>query len=106
MNANSAYPLIHEAMIPLITDWLKYKRNYGTDVEKAIYKDMGIIQLIQRLIEHRAVTFVGPHDRYLLIDKNMGAEGWEYIGTEQEKEPLVTLITFLISISMQEVFSR
>lgn len=91
MNANSTYPLIHEAMIPLIADWLKYKRSHGSVLEVAMYKDMGLIQLVQRLLEHRAVAFVGPRDKYMLIDKNTGAEGWEYVGTDQEKEPLVSI---------------
>ncbi|XP_012256850.2 uncharacterized protein LOC105686515 [Athalia rosae] len=89
VNANSTYPLIHEAMLPLIADWLKYKRTYGSVVEKTIYQNMGLIEFIQRLLEHRAVAFVGPRDRFLLIDKTTGAEGWETVGTEQEKEPLV-----------------
>lgn len=89
VNANSTYPLIHEAMIPLIADWLKHKKTHGSVLEMAMYKEMGLIQLVQRLLEHRAVAFVGPRDKYLLIDKNTGAEGWEYVGTEQEKEPLV-----------------
>ncbi|XP_046751797.1 uncharacterized protein LOC124414772 isoform X1 [Diprion similis] len=89
VNANSTYPLIHEAMIPLIANWLKYKRTHGSVLEKALYEEMGLIQLIQRLLEQRAVVFVGPRDKYLLMDKNTGSEGWEYVGTEEEKEPLV-----------------
>ncbi|XP_066596580.1 uncharacterized protein [Prorops nasuta] len=88
-NANSVYPLIHEAMLPLIARWLKYKRQYGSPVEKAVYKDMGLVEFIQRLLDKRAVSFVGAQDRYKLIDNNTGSNGWESVGTDHEKEPLV-----------------
>lgn len=88
-NANSAYPLIHEAMIPLIASWLKHKRQHGSSVEKAMYADMSLIKFIQRLIDRRAVHFFGSDDRYKLIDKRTGSEGWENVGTDREKEPLV-----------------
>ncbi|RLU19219.1 hypothetical protein DMN91_007776 [Ooceraea biroi] len=55
LNANSVYPLIHEAMLPLIARWLKHKRLHGSVVEKAVYKDMSLIQFIHRLLENRAV---------------------------------------------------
>ncbi|XP_012272314.1 uncharacterized protein LOC105695377 [Orussus abietinus] len=89
VNANSTYPVIHESMLPLIAAWLKYKRTYGSKVEKALYRDMGLVQFIQRLLEKRAVQFVGSDDRFVLIDHSTGSEGWENVGTENEKEPLV-----------------
>ncbi|XP_072742639.1 uncharacterized protein [Anoplolepis gracilipes] len=89
LNANSTYPLIHEAMLPLIAAWLKHKRLYGSAVEKALYKDMNLIQFIHRLLEKRAVYFYGPNDRWKLIDNKTGVDGWETVGTSNEKEPLV-----------------
>ncbi|XP_020281029.1 uncharacterized protein LOC109853363 isoform X2 [Pseudomyrmex gracilis] len=89
LNANSVYPLIHEAMLPLIARWLKHKRLYGSSVEKALYKDMNLIEFIHRLIEKRAVHFYGLNDRWKLIDNKSGVDGWDTVGTEQEKEPLV-----------------
>ncbi|KAF3427958.1 hypothetical protein E2986_13387 [Frieseomelitta varia] len=89
MNANSVYPLIHEAMLPLLARWLKYKRQYGSAIERAMYKDMGLVQFIHRLIEKRAVHFYGSNDRWKLIDGKTGVEGWENVGTDHEKEPLV-----------------
>ncbi|XP_015598090.1 uncharacterized protein LOC107269110 isoform X2 [Cephus cinctus] len=89
LNANSVYPLIHEAMLPLIAGWLKYKREYGSAVEKAMYKDMGLIHLIQRLLEKRAACFYGAEDRYKLIDNKTGVQGWESVGTDHETEPLL-----------------
>ncbi|KAK9309481.1 hypothetical protein QLX08_000951 [Tetragonisca angustula] len=89
MNANSVYPLIHEAMLPLLARWLKHKRQYGSAIERATYKDMGLVQFIHRLIEKRAVHFYGSNDRWKLIDGKTGVEGWENVGTDHEKEPLV-----------------
>ncbi|XP_012233903.1 uncharacterized protein [Linepithema humile] len=89
LNANSTYPLIHEAMLPLIGRWLKHKRLHGSLVEKAMYKDMSLIQFIQRLLEKRAVYFYGQNDRWKLIDNKTGVDGWESVGTDHEKEPLV-----------------
>ncbi|KAI4479299.1 hypothetical protein M0804_011084 [Polistes exclamans] len=89
LNANSAYPLIHEAMLPLIARWLKHKRQYGSAIERVLYKEMGLIELIQRLLEKRAVTFVDSQDHYKLIDGKTGVNGWESVGTDYEKEPLV-----------------
>ncbi|XP_017875387.1 uncharacterized protein LOC108622189 isoform X2 [Ceratina calcarata] len=88
-NANSVYPLIHEAMLPLLAQWLKHKRLYGSAIERAMYKDMGLVQFIHRMLEKRAVYFYGSSDRWKLIDGKTGAEGWDNIGTDHEKEPLV-----------------
>ncbi|KAK2589297.1 hypothetical protein KPH14_007848 [Odynerus spinipes] len=89
LNANSAYPLMHEAMLPLIARWLKHKRQYGSAIERALYKEMGLIEFIHRLLEKRAVNFFGSDDRYKLIDGKTGVDGWESVGTDYEKEPLV-----------------
>ncbi|XP_029164356.1 uncharacterized protein LOC114935638 isoform X2 [Nylanderia fulva] len=88
-NANSTYPLIHEAMLPLIARWLKHKRLYGSAVEKALYKDITLSEFIHRLLEKRAVCFLGNNDRWKLIDNKSGVDGWESVGTNNEKEPLV-----------------
>lgn len=76
-------------MIPLIATWLKYKREYGSSVEKKLYENMGLLQFIQRLLEKRAIEFYGPDDCWKLIDGKSGEGGWDTVGTDQEKEPLV-----------------
>lgn len=96
MNANSVYPLIHESMLPLIARWLKHKREFGSSVEKALYKDMKLLELIQRLLEKRAVYFYRSEDRYKLIDNKKGEGGWESVGTDDEIEPLVSLHCYVI----------
>ncbi|XP_014478747.1 PREDICTED: uncharacterized protein LOC106746556 isoform X2 [Dinoponera quadriceps] len=89
LNANSVYPLIHEAMLPLIARWLKHKRLYGSSVEKHFYRDLSLIQFIHRLLDKRAVVFYGSEDRWKLADNKTGVDGWESVGTDREKEPLV-----------------
>lgn len=89
MNANSVYPLIHEAMLPLLAQWLLHKRQHGSAIERAMYRDIGLIQFIHRLLEKRAVHFFGSDDRWKLIDGKTGVDGWENVGTDYEKEPLV-----------------
>lgn len=95
------YPLIHEAMLPLMARWLKHKRLYGSPVEKAMYKDMSLIQLIHRLLDKRAVVFCGSEDRWKLIDNKNGVDSWESVGTDREKEPLVSASNKKESVSLK-----
>nr|CAD7578247.1 unnamed protein product [Timema californicum] len=90
-HANSAYPLLHESALYLYTEFLDHKRKYGTAKEKAIYDKMGVVDLVQRLLVKRAVTFYGKRDTYLLISGRKGVQGWEYVGKDngEEKPPLV-----------------
>nr|CAD7432017.1 unnamed protein product [Timema monikensis] len=90
-HANSAYPLLHESALYLYTEFLDHKRKYGTATEKAVYDKMGVVDLVQRLLEKRAVTFYGKRDAYLLISGKKGVQGWEYVGKDngEEKPPLV-----------------
>lgn len=79
-NINSVYPVLHEYALILYSSFLQNKRKFGTDIERKLYKDMTVEMLIDRLLKKRAVAFVGPHDRYMLID-GFGRSGkWELIG--------------------------
>lgn len=60
-----------------------------------MYKDMGLVQFIHRLLEKRAVHFYEPVDSWKLIDGKTGVNGWENVGTDQEKEPLVSYLSYL-----------
>lgn len=79
-NINSVYPVLHENALILYSEFLQHKRKFGTDIERELYKDMTLEMLIDRLLRKRAVAFVGPRDRYMLID-GFGRSGkWELIG--------------------------
>ncbi|CAK1589797.1 unnamed protein product [Parnassius mnemosyne] len=88
-NIVSTYPLIHERVLLLMTHFLIYKREFGTSIEKALYKDMSVPELIDRILKKRAVTFMGPSDKYKLLSGEEGKDGWEAVGTLQQKPPLL-----------------
>ncbi|XP_050554350.1 uncharacterized protein LOC118279305 isoform X3 [Spodoptera frugiperda] len=111
-NIVSTYPLIHERVLLLITHFLIYKREYGSSIEKELYKDMSVPQFIDRLLKKRAVNFMGAADSYLLLSGEKGSlmdglspkelknirssllrtsssDGWESVGTMNQKPPLL-----------------
>uniref|UniRef100_A0A2A4JIY8 Uncharacterized protein n=1 Tax=Heliothis virescens TaxID=7102 RepID=A0A2A4JIY8_HELVI len=109
-NIASTYPLIHERVLLLMTHFLIYKREFGSSIEKELYKDMGVPQLIDRILKKRAITFMGQADKYLLITgekgsllsglspqekkqvrakRFRGSEGWESVGTVNQRPPLI-----------------
>lgn len=88
-NVISTYPLIHERVLLLMTHFLIYKREFGSNVEKALYKDMTVPELIERILKKRAVSFMNPNDEYLLLSGEQDEEGWEQIGTIHQKPPLL-----------------
>ncbi|CAB3226178.1 unnamed protein product [Arctia plantaginis] len=75
-NIVSTYPLIHERVVLLMTHFLIYKREFGSLIEKEFYKDMGVADLIDRILKKRAISFVGPKDAYMLMS---GEEGYGHI---------------------------
>ncbi|KAG7296535.1 hypothetical protein JYU34_020324 [Plutella xylostella] len=87
-NIVSAYPIIHERVLLLMTHFLIYKREFGSPIEKAFYKDMTVPEFIDRLLLKRAITFMGQKDTYKLISGKRGNEGWDSVGTLHEKPPL------------------
>ncbi|XP_059045958.1 uncharacterized protein LOC131841650 [Achroia grisella] len=88
-NIVSTYPVIHERVLLLMTHFLIYKREFGTSIEKAFYKDVTVPILIDRILKKRAVVFMGEDDHYKLFSGEMGSDGWEAVGTVHQKPPLV-----------------
>ncbi|CAG9813024.1 unnamed protein product [Phaedon cochleariae] len=88
-NINSVYPLIHENALELCCKFLVFKTKHGTSKEKNLYKDMTLLDFIERLLRKRAVMFVGIDDLFLLLNRERGIKNWETIGTEEEAPPLV-----------------
>lgn len=84
----SAYPVIHERTLLLFISFLEHKLTFGSEQEKAIYKDMTVVDLVQRLLAKRCVWFFGANDYYRTMQGNIGNEGFEAVGTPAEKEPL------------------
>ncbi|KAJ8708275.1 hypothetical protein PYW07_010400 [Mythimna separata] len=88
-NMVSTYPLVHERVLRLMADFLIYKREFGSSKEKDLYRDMGVPQLIDRILTKRAVVFLNAEDSYVLLSGEEGYEGWESIGTEYQRPPLL-----------------
>lgn len=89
-NANSAYPLIHENALNLYANFLLYKRNEGSDIEKNLYKDMSVMGLVERFLLKRAVSFLGPQDKFRLVNGAVkSASKWEDVGKPSEGSPLL-----------------
>ncbi|XP_063833973.1 uncharacterized protein LOC135083169 [Ostrinia nubilalis] len=88
-NIASTYPVIHERVLLLMTHFLIYKREFGSSIEKAFYKDMTVPELIDRLLKKRAAVFMGPEDTYKLVTGQESEDGWESVGTLQQKPPLL-----------------
>ncbi|KAF5302027.1 hypothetical protein FQA39_LY10497 [Lamprigera yunnana] len=87
-NINSAYPVLHEKPLQLFFDFLNYKRKFGTETERQLYKCMSVLQFVDRLLTKRAVVFVDVDDQYLLIDGTVGFGQWEKVGKNDETEKL------------------
>lgn len=85
----SAYPVIHERVLRLYLAFLEYKTKYGTDIERKLYTGMTLTALVQRLLEKRCVSFVGPLDHYLLLSGATGLGKFYDVGTEKEEAPFL-----------------
>jgi len=88
--AKAVRMLIHPKTHTLLEKFLKYKKAHGSCIEKAVYQDMDLEAFIARLIEKRPLAFLTKEDHYLLRDgKSKGSGGFERIGTNHEKYPLI-----------------
>ncbi|KAK3873609.1 hypothetical protein Pcinc_021392 [Petrolisthes cinctipes] len=85
---NSAYPLLHQRCLPLFAAFLHYKKTQGNTVERAVYSDLDLVGLVDRLLRKRPFTFFGRDDQYQLRDGTRGRGGFDKIGTKQEMAPL------------------
>ncbi|XP_023935079.2 uncharacterized protein LOC112043753 [Bicyclus anynana] len=88
-NIVSTYPLIHERVLLLMTHFLIYKREFGSNIEKVFYKDMTVPEFIERILKKRAVTFMNESDDYILLSGERDHDGWEQVGTLHQKPPLL-----------------
>lgn len=85
---NSAYPLIHEKLLPLLAIFIHKKKKYGRKKERELYSSMMLLELVDRLLKKRPIVFFNPSDNYLLRDGSEGCEGFEEVGRSHEKPKL------------------
>lgn len=89
-NARSTRPIAHPSTKQLTLAFLEHKKAHGTDVEKAVYKDMSLEGLFNRLMAKRPLMFMTAGDQHLLRDgwtANYG--GFDEIGTSKEEAPYI-----------------
>ncbi|XP_036339370.1 uncharacterized protein LOC118748798 isoform X1 [Rhagoletis pomonella] len=91
----SAYPVIHERVLWLYLAFLEHKCKYGTNIERALYHGMSLTAFVQRLLEKRCASFVGPLDHYLLINGKTGLGKFYDVGTINEEAPF--LLKYVLS---------
>ncbi len=88
--AQSTYPIMHTQIEELITNFLNYKKENGSNVEKKFYKNMNKEAFIDRLLKQRPLMFMTEEDLYILRNKAEGKlSDFESIGKESEKAPLI-----------------
>ncbi|CAL4214919.1 unnamed protein product [Meganyctiphanes norvegica] len=81
---NSAYPLCHFSVINLLITFLDFKKQYGTKSERSLYENLGLMDLVERILRKRPITFYGPNDKFCLHSNKTGQGGFEKIGTDYE----------------------
>ena len=87
--AQDSYPLIHDDVRLFLNNFLEYKKEHGSEIEKELYADMDDVQLMMRLLEQRPLMFMTESDQYLLSGGTTGHGGFEKIGTDNEQSPLI-----------------
>lgn len=86
-NIDSVYPVLHEYSLLLYARFLLFKRKYGSNKEKELYKNMKMEQFVDRLLKCRAVIFVGIFDAYKLADGSSSMlSDWSTVGTDKEHD--------------------
>lgn len=89
IQAQNAYPILHRKMKRLISDFIAYKKYFGSSIEKKLYATMSEEAFINRLLRCRPLMFMTKNDEFLLIDGTDGYGGFELIGKDQQKAPLI-----------------
>jgi hypothetical protein len=107
MQAAGVRVIMHANVRRLIQNFLNFKKASGTAVEKKVYAAMDETAFINRLLVNRPLAFLNRGDDYKLRKDTVSSEslisgtgGFEMIGTNQQKEPLV-LANYLSYDEMQ-----
>ena len=87
--AATTYPIIPLKLSHFMRDFLTHKVEHGTAIEKEIYRNMSVHDFIDRLLTKRPLMFMMSDDSYLLKSGKKGRGGFELIGTDQERSPLI-----------------
>lgn len=86
--------VMHPRLPRLVTAFVQLKGIHGSDIEKAMYKDMSQHDLVARLVEKRCLHFVNAWDYTVLRDctnaksKDSGLDAIEWLRVGQPDEHL------------------
>jgi len=86
---SKANVLVHKDAMAMMGRFLALMAREGTPHERRVYLTITPHELVLRLLSCRPLTFWLPQDRWLLKDQQHGEGGFEHIGTEDERAPLV-----------------
>lgn len=87
--AQATRPILYGPVSTLIQQFLDLKKKNGTAIEKQLYASMDESAFIDRLLINRPLMFMLPSDLYLLKNGQKGSGGFEEIGTQDQKAPLL-----------------
>lgn len=97
-------PFLDVRVLRLVEDFLSFKRQHGSSVERRLYASSGMVplQMITRLLTHRPLVFMNSDDQYKLRtgETGSGEDSFTRIGTSDERTPLV-LSSYLSYDEMQ-----
>lgn len=82
-------PVMHHKLRSLIQNFLAVKMKSGSIPEKQLYENMSVEEFIDRLLKKRPLMFMNSNDSYISRDSIWGLGGFDSIGEDYEKEPLV-----------------
>ncbi|XP_045119074.1 uncharacterized protein LOC123509005 isoform X2 [Portunus trituberculatus] len=112
-HVNSAYPVVHERVLPLLAAFLHFKRHHGRKKEREVYGTLGLLDLVDRLLKKRPIVFYNPSDVYVLRDGFEGCDGFQDIGHSKEHGRLILRdylsydemkLSALVAVSSHSVF--
>lgn len=87
--ASQVHSIMHNNVKQLIAEFLAYKNEHGSRIEKELYVNMTEKDFINRLLTQRPLAFTDARDNYLLRNKSEGHGGFGSIGTDKEQSPLL-----------------
>ena len=84
--------LVHKDVYKLIEHFLEIKKQFGSSIEKNVYKNMSKDEFVVRLFEKRPLAFINASDSTTLRNRDKSptsASMWDKVGTEMETSPLI-----------------
>lgn len=87
-HAAGTRPVLPGRIWSMIPKFLDFKREHGSEKEKALYRDMTPTEWVNRWIKKRPLMFMTKVDQYILRDGTDGSGGFDRIGTDTENPNL------------------